>query len=407
MKPIFASWRITARRVNASARKITSRSCCVDLLDQPLPERERLGVRVVDAEDLDAGVDPVDDDPPPRLPQRAPVRRVPVEVVDVLVALGRVLGVLERAVGALQEPLRVLGQPRVVGRRVEREVERDVDAVLGRGGASGERTSSSVPSSGWTASWPPSLPPIAYGEPGSSRAGDERVVAALAVLDADRVDRREVEHVEAELGEPRHLRLDRLEAAERAREQLVPGAEAGARRGRPRAPAAGRSVVAPWRSAARSTAAHSSCPSAASCLAASGMSASSRTRSACSIVLRSPSSARGRRRPRAARRPRTARRRGRRPGRRRPCARSSSRQVANTSVQASIVYSQRPIPVDRELPAPAHAADVGVELGAARPRASRCRPGRGSGRPRAGCRGRRGRRRRSPSRRRRRSAWPG
>ena len=36
---------------------------------------------------------------------------------------------------------------------------------------------------------------------GVVRAGDERVVAALAVRVADRVDRRQVEDVEAELGE--------------------------------------------------------------------------------------------------------------------------------------------------------------------------------------------------------------
>ena len=59
-------------------------------------------------------------------------------------------------------------------------------------------------------------------------AGDERVVAALAVLAADRVDRREVEDVEAVLGDRRDLLLDRLQAAPGAREQLVPGAEARA-----------------------------------------------------------------------------------------------------------------------------------------------------------------------------------
>ena len=109
----------------------------VDLVDQPRPERERLGVRVVDAEHLHAAVDPVQHHRQQRVPQRAPVRRLPVDVVDVLVALGRVLGVLERAVGAAVKPLGVLGQPRVVGRALDREVERDVDAVAGRG--SGQR----------------------------------------------------------------------------------------------------------------------------------------------------------------------------------------------------------------------------------------------------------------------------
>src|SRR4051794_2291691 len=52
-----------------------------------------------------------------------------------------------------------------------------------------------------------------------------RVVAALAIRHADRMDGREVEDVEAELGEARDLRLDTGEAAEGPREQLVPGPE--------------------------------------------------------------------------------------------------------------------------------------------------------------------------------------
>ena len=57
---------------------------------------------------------------------------------------------------------------------------------------------------------------------------DERVVAALPVRGADRVHRRQVDDVEAELGELRQHPADTLEAAPAAREELVPGAEAGA-----------------------------------------------------------------------------------------------------------------------------------------------------------------------------------
>ena len=45
-------------RVNASARKIVVRVLAPDLGERPLPEAERLGVRVVDAEDRDAARDP-------------------------------------------------------------------------------------------------------------------------------------------------------------------------------------------------------------------------------------------------------------------------------------------------------------------------------------------------------------
>ena len=84
-----------------------------------------------------------------------------------------------------------------------------------------------VPRSGWTAVWPPSTPPTAHGRAGIVGPGDQRVVRALAVGHADRVDRRQVEDVEAEVGQGRQLGLDALQPAPRAGEQLVPGAEAG------------------------------------------------------------------------------------------------------------------------------------------------------------------------------------
>ena len=46
-------------------------------------------------------------------------------------------------------------------------------------------------------SWPPSSAPMAHGEPGSPGPGAQRVVGPLAELAADRVDRRQVDHVEA------------------------------------------------------------------------------------------------------------------------------------------------------------------------------------------------------------------
>ena len=102
-----------------------------DPAEQPLPELERLGVRVVDAEDADAVGHPVADQP---LALGVDALGVVVEVdrVDVLVLLRRVLGVGDGAVGAGGEPLRVLGRPRVVGRRLEGEVERDLEARAAR-----------------------------------------------------------------------------------------------------------------------------------------------------------------------------------------------------------------------------------------------------------------------------------
>ena len=54
VKPSFASAFMRLGRVNASAKKITSGVLALHLGDHPFPERERLGVRIVDAEGLHA-----------------------------------------------------------------------------------------------------------------------------------------------------------------------------------------------------------------------------------------------------------------------------------------------------------------------------------------------------------------
>ena len=51
LKPTLASRSMTRGRVNASARKIVSGCSLRSVPQRPLPERQRLGVRVVDAED--------------------------------------------------------------------------------------------------------------------------------------------------------------------------------------------------------------------------------------------------------------------------------------------------------------------------------------------------------------------
>ena len=99
MKPTLASSCIIAGRVKASARNSTSGSVDLHLGDQPLPEVQRLGVRVVDPEDPHAVGRPVAHDPQ-ALGVEALGVVVEVQRVDVLVLLRRVLGVRDRAVGA-------------------------------------------------------------------------------------------------------------------------------------------------------------------------------------------------------------------------------------------------------------------------------------------------------------------
>ena len=58
--------------------------------------------------------------------------RLEVERVDVLVLLRRVLGVLDRAVGPMPEPLRMLASPTDDRASLERDVERDLEVVAPR-----------------------------------------------------------------------------------------------------------------------------------------------------------------------------------------------------------------------------------------------------------------------------------
>ena len=102
----------------------------LDLCDQPLPEREGLGVRIVDAKYAHALLDPVLEDALDLVPQRRPVRRCEVERVDVLVFLGRILGVLNAAVRPPPEPFRVLLHIGMIGCALQRDIERDLDAEL-------------------------------------------------------------------------------------------------------------------------------------------------------------------------------------------------------------------------------------------------------------------------------------
>ena len=141
-----------------------------DLAQQPLPERDGLGVRVVDPEDPHAVGHPLLDDAQ-HLATDAGRVVVEVDRVDVLVLLGRVLGVGDRPVGPGGEPLRVglsptggRARPAAPGRGPPRGPAR-------RRGPRTRRSPSIVPRSGWMASCPPSLDPIAQGEPVSSGPG--------------------------------------------------------------------------------------------------------------------------------------------------------------------------------------------------------------------------------------------
>src|SRR5438046_4843296 len=100
------------------------------LADLPFPEGKGLGVRVVDAEDTDALLDPVVHDALQLVPKLPPVRRFEIEGVDVLILLGRILRVLDGPIRAAPEPFRMFPHVRMVRRALVRNVERHVDAVF-------------------------------------------------------------------------------------------------------------------------------------------------------------------------------------------------------------------------------------------------------------------------------------
>src|SRR2546425_177606 len=91
----------------------------MDLADDPFPERQGLGVGVVDPEHADAVLDPVEQDIAPGLEQLLDVGAVPVDRVDVLVLLRWVLGVpdgpVDAAVGELGGPVHPGGVGRALG----------------------------------------------------------------------------------------------------------------------------------------------------------------------------------------------------------------------------------------------------------------------------------------------------
>ena len=153
--------------------------------DEPLPEADRLGVGVVHAEDAAPRAPPRTPAPSrSAVPQRRASRRCEVDVVDVLVALGRVLRVLQRPVGAAVEPLRVLGAARggraSTGSRSRARSRCRCRAAV----ATSASRSASVPDlRGRPRCGRPPRRRSPRGCPGSPGCGDGRVVAPLAVGD--------------------------------------------------------------------------------------------------------------------------------------------------------------------------------------------------------------------------------
>src|SRR5450759_5079355 len=211
------------------------RASAFDLGYQPLPEGEGLCMRVVNPEDPHTLLDPELDDALQLIPQFLPVLCLEVEGVDVLILLGRVLGVLGRAIRPATKPLRMLADVRVIGSTLKGDVERQLQAVLCCAGHQAPEVLESTEL--WMHRFVSAFRRADRpGAAGVIRSGRRAVVAPLAEAAADGVDRRQIEDVEAHGGDVIQAFLDVPERAVQARlrragarEQLVPRAEAGAR----------------------------------------------------------------------------------------------------------------------------------------------------------------------------------
>ena len=189
---------------------------------------------IVDAEDADAALAPEHDDVAQRRPELGPRLGFEVDRIDVLILLRRVLGVFDRAIRAMTEPLGVLLHPRVVGRALIGEVECHLESLAPGGRA--ERLEIVERAKPWI-----DRRMSALGRADRPRASrvlgrrGQRVVAALSMRCADRVYRWEVDNVEAHRGNCRQptSRFPQRAAARwigtiRTWKELVPGARARA-----------------------------------------------------------------------------------------------------------------------------------------------------------------------------------
>ncbi|MNN48248.1 hypothetical protein D3C81_1627190 [compost metagenome] len=153
-------------------------------------------MRVVDAEDLHALLDPADHDVAQFHPQaRNRLRGIEVDVDDVLVFLRRILRVLDRAVRPPVEPARVLLEPWMVLGALDGKIQGDFQAM----GRSGRHQSAEVFAAAQLRvnRLVPAL--LAANRIGAARiigAGGEGIVRAFAVAAPNGVNRREVQHVE-------------------------------------------------------------------------------------------------------------------------------------------------------------------------------------------------------------------
>src|SRR5262249_12479680 len=90
--------------------------------DEPFPKAKRFGVRIIHAEDANAALAPEDHYVEQGLPERLPIGALEIERINILILFGRVLGVLDRAVGSMAEPFGMFAHQGMIGRTLKSDV---------------------------------------------------------------------------------------------------------------------------------------------------------------------------------------------------------------------------------------------------------------------------------------------
>src|SRR5258708_4331740 len=184
----------------------------LNLRNQPCPERQGLGVGIVDPKNLHAHVNPEQDNRFELLPKRLARWTGEIEVDDVLIAFGRIFRGFQGAIGTPGEPLRMFANVRVIRRALKRQIQGNLNSAL-RGDADKsfeilERTQL------WmhrlVAAFRGANCPWAAHVLGPS---PWRILAAFSAGAADGVDRRQVQDVEPKVLNVRQNRFAVLEGA--------------------------------------------------------------------------------------------------------------------------------------------------------------------------------------------------
>ena len=175
--------------------------------DQPFPEGERLGVRIIDAKYFDTAGNPEIDHAFEFVPQGAPIACFEIERIDVLVFLWRILSVLHAAVGPMLEPLRMLRHVRMVGSALKGNVHGDFDAQRARHVQEpievieGAELRQNILMAAFRGTDSPGTADIVG-------FGAQRIVRALAVDAADGMNGRKIQHIDPHFRKIRQPRLD-------------------------------------------------------------------------------------------------------------------------------------------------------------------------------------------------------